>query len=175
VSIQLRSYKPEDFDTLWALDQVCYDEEVAYSKGELHAYLSFPDSDCVVATFDEGGAGSHAEIAGFCVSRHQGETGYIVTIDVLDKFRRAKVGSALIDETEKRLRAFGVKLIALETAVDDPAAVGFWRKHGYVERGIKKGYYPNNRDAYAMTKTLDPAFREAAAAKRARNKTTKSH
>jgi ribosomal protein S18 acetylase RimI-like enzyme len=158
VSIQLRSYKPEDFETLWALDQVCYDEEVAYSKGEMRAYLSFPDSDCVVATFD-GGGGAPAEIAGFCVSRHQGETGYIVTIDVLDKFRRAKVGTTLINEAEKRLVAFGVKLVALETAVDDPAAVGFWRRHGYVERGVKKGYYPNNRDAYAMTKTLSPDFR----------------
>jgi ribosomal protein S18 acetylase RimI-like enzyme len=152
VELSLRSYTPEDFDTLWEIDQVCYDEEVAYSKGEMRAYLNFPDSDCVVATL--GG-----EIGGFCLSRHQGYTGYIVTIDVVKKFRREKVGTALIDEVEKRLKTFGVKLIALETAVDDPAAVGFWKKHGYIERGVKKNYYPPDRDAYAMTKTLDPEFR----------------
>jgi ribosomal protein S18 acetylase RimI-like enzyme len=159
VSVHLRSYKPEDFETLWAIDQVCYDEEIAYSKSEMRAYLGLSDSDCVVATFDDG-SGPPAEIAGFCVSRHQGEQGYIVTLDVLEKFRRAKIGSALIYEIEKRLLAFGVKLVVLETAVDDPAAVGFWRKHGYVERGVKKGYYPKNRDAYAMTKTLSPDFRK---------------
>jgi [ribosomal protein S18]-alanine N-acetyltransferase len=160
VSIQLRSYKPEDFETLWALDQVCYDDEVAYSKRELMAYLKYPGADCVVAEFS-------GEIAGFCISAHEDDRGYIVTIDVLEKFRREKIGSALIDEIEKRLIGFGVKLVSLETATDTPASVAFWKKHGYIERGIRKNYYPKGRDAYAMTKTLSPDFR-------ARHKTPKT-
>jgi [ribosomal protein S18]-alanine N-acetyltransferase len=152
VSVQLRSNTPEDFAKLYEIDQACYDEEVAYSERELQAYLNYPGADCVVAEV-------RGEIAGFCISAHQDDRGYIVTIDVLEKFRRDKVGTALIGEIEKRLIGFGVKLIALETAVDSPAAVGFWTKHGYKQRGVRKGYYPNNRDAYAMTKTLKADFR----------------
>jgi ribosomal-protein-alanine N-acetyltransferase len=152
VSVQLRTYKPEDFDTLWAIDQACYDAEVAYSKRELQAYLKYPGSDCIVAELN-------GEIAGFCISAHQEDRGYIVTIDVVEKFRRDKVGTALIGEIEKRLIGFGVKHVSLETATDTPASVAFWKKHGYRERGIRKNYYPGNRDAYAMTKTLSPDFR----------------
>ncbi len=152
MSVHLRVYRPEDFDTLYEIDQACYDPEVAYSKRELHAYLKYPGADCMVAEI--GG-----EIAGFCISAHQDDRGYIVTIDVLEKFRREKVGTALIHEIEKRLVGFGVKLVSLETATDTPSAVGFWKKHGYRERGIRKNYYPNGRDAYAMTKTLHPDFR----------------
>jgi [ribosomal protein S18]-alanine N-acetyltransferase len=152
VSVQLRTYKPEDFETLYEIDQACYDAEVAYSKRELQAYLKYPGADCMVAEV-------RGEIAGFCISAHEDERGYIVTIDVLEKFRRDKVGTALIREIENRLIGYGVKLIALETATDSAAAVAFWKKHGYRERGIRKNYYPNGRDAYAMTKTLKEDFR----------------
>jgi [ribosomal protein S18]-alanine N-acetyltransferase len=44
--------------------------------------------------------------------------------------------------------------VRLETATDNDSAVAFWQKHGYRKRGVRKNYYPNGRDAFAMTKTL---------------------
>ena len=96
MNITLRNNKPEDFDTLHEIDQLCYEDEVAYSKRELRAYLRFRGSECVVAEAD-------GAIAGFCISARQGERGYIVTIDVLPQFRRAHVGTALLEEIERRL------------------------------------------------------------------------
>ena len=49
MNITLRSFKPEDFDTLYEIDQACYEPEVAYSQRELRAYLRFSGSDCLVA------------------------------------------------------------------------------------------------------------------------------
>jgi ribosomal protein S18 acetylase RimI-like enzyme len=164
VNITLRSFKPEDFDTLHEIDQACYDPEVAYSQRELRAYLRFSGSDCLIAeaetkaevpdTESAGTPAAEKQIAGFCISARRDESGYIVTIDVLPEFRRHHVGSMLLAEIERRLAANGVLEVALETATDNDSAVAFWTKHGYRNRGIKKDYYPGGRDAFAMTKTL---------------------
>ncbi|HXN25542.1 MAG TPA: N-acetyltransferase [Candidatus Acidoferrales bacterium] len=153
----LRSFKPEDFDTLYEIDQACYEAEVAYSKRELRAYLRFNGSDCLVAEAhveSESPGAAEKQIAGFCISARRDESGYIVTIDVLPEFRRHHVGTKLLNEIEIRLATNGVRAVALETATDNDSAVAFWTKHGYRNRGIKKDYYPGGRDAFAMSKTL---------------------
>jgi [ribosomal protein S18]-alanine N-acetyltransferase len=99
-------------------------------------------------------ADADSEIAGFCISARQGARGYIVTIDVLPQFRRLHVGTALLEEIERRLAKNGVREVALETATDNDSAVAFWRKYGYRSRGIREGYYPNGRDAFSMVKLL---------------------
>jgi ribosomal-protein-alanine N-acetyltransferase len=148
VNITLRTNAPEDFDTLHDIDQLCYEDEVAYSKRELRAYLRFRGSECVVAEAD-------GAIAGFCISARQGERGYIVTIDVLPQFRRLHVGTSLLEEIERRLAANGVREVTLETATDNESAVAFWKKRGYRSRGVREGYYPNGRDAFSMVKLLE--------------------
>jgi ribosomal-protein-alanine N-acetyltransferase len=155
VNITLRSLKPEDFDTLYEIDQACYEPEVAYSKRELRAYLRFTGSDCLVAeTEAQTASAAENRIAGFCITARRDESGYIVTIDVLPEFRRHHVGTKLLDEIERRLAANGVREVALETATDNDSAVAFWTKHGYRKLGVKKDYYPGGRDAFTMSKTL---------------------
>ena len=157
MNITLRSFKLEDFDTLYEIDQACYEPEVAYSKRELRAYLRFNGSDCLVAEAQaesESPGAAEKQIAGFCISARRDESGYIVTIDVLPEFRRHHVGTKLLNEIERRLAANGVREVTLETATDNDSAVAFWTKHRYRNRGIKKDYYPGRRDALAMSKTL---------------------
>ena len=148
----LRDYMPEDFDRLYEIDQACYPAEIAYSKRDMRAYLQFPGAECVVAL-------TAGEIAGFCISARQRSRGYIVTIDVLEPFRRAGAGSTLLREVERRLASNHVREVDLETATDNESAIAFWNKHGYRTLGVEKGYYPGGRDAFAMTKTLTPLTR----------------
>jgi ribosomal-protein-alanine N-acetyltransferase len=150
VKFTLRDYQPEDFDGLYEIDQACYPAEIAYSKRDMRAYLRFPGAECVVAV-------TAGEIAGFCISARRRSRGYIVTIDVLERFRRAGAGSTLLREVERRLAANGVREVGLETATDNESAIAFWRKHGYRNSGVRKGYYPGGRDAIAMTKPIAPS------------------
>ena len=143
----LRDYQAEDFGTLIEIDQACYEPGVAYSQRDMRAYLQFPGAACVLAETSRG-------IAGFCISARQRARGYIVTIDVLGKYRKLGVGSALLREMERRLAANGVREIGLQTATDNEYAIAFWKKHGYRTRGVEKGYYPGGRDAFAMTKII---------------------
>ncbi|HXZ14254.1 MAG TPA: N-acetyltransferase [Candidatus Sulfotelmatobacter sp.] len=105
------------------------------------------------------------KIVGFCITAHQRARGYIITIDVLEKYRRQRVGTALLAEAERRLASHGVKEVGLETETTNESAIAFWHRHGYRTRGVWQGYYPGGRDAFSMTKTL--AQSDAAAKARA--------
>jgi [ribosomal protein S18]-alanine N-acetyltransferase len=167
VKITLRTYQPEDFEALYEIDQACYASDVAYSRSDLRAYLRFLGSECVVAEVNQSersknmpgqtGARHHARIIGFCISAHRDREGYIITLDVLEPYRRQGVGSALLGDIERQLEANGTCRVGLETATDNDAAVAFWRRHGYRVRGVRKGYYPGGRDAYSMTKRIGPS------------------
>jgi [ribosomal protein S18]-alanine N-acetyltransferase len=146
----LRTYQPADFETLHEIDQACYEPAIAYSRRELRNYLRFPGAECIVA---EAGASKPAMV-GFCVTAHEEDWGYIVTIDVLEAYRRRGVGTALLREVERRLAVNGAKEVALETAVDNASAIAFWERHGYRTHSVRKGYYPGGRDAYSMSKEL---------------------
>jgi len=147
MKITLRAYAPADFDTLYDIDQACYEASIAYSRRELRNYLRFPGSDCIVAETDR-------KLIGFILTSHQDDWGYVITIDVLERYRRLRVGSLLLTRAEQRLAASGVREIALETAIDNASAIAFWHRHGYRTGGIKKRYYPGGRDAYSMAKLL---------------------
>lgn len=145
--MNLRSAGPEDFETLYEIDQACYEPEIAYSRRELRHYLRFPGAECVVAEAD-------GKIAGFCISAREDTLGYIITMDVLHAFRRMGVGTALLNEVESRLAANQVQEVFLETATDNHPAIAFWARHEYRKLGVRKGYYPGGRDAYTMAKTV---------------------
>jgi len=181
VNIVLRSYRTADFETLHQVDHACYSSDTAYSRADLRAYLGFFGADCVVAEVEAGFDVPAAEdvaqrtprIIGFCISARRGDHGHIITMDVLEEFRRKGVGRLLLAEIEARLVAAGVQRVGLETAVDNEVAIAFWRRHGYVSVGIKKRYYPRGRDAYYMTKALrSPADQSKARSETSRETTT---
>ena len=146
-TICVRQYEPRDFDTLCEIDRLCYEPAIAYSPSEMRAYLNATGAECFVAESAEG-------IAGFCITAHKKEKAYIVTIDVLETFRKRGVGSTLLSKAERQLKAQSVRAIALDTAIDNFSAISFWQKHGYRKIGVRRGYYPNGRDAFAMVKSI---------------------
>lgn len=143
----LRKYQPRDFEALYAIDQACYQPGIAYSRRDLRNYLRFSGADCLVAENDN-------QIAGFILTSHDGHWGYIITIDVLQAYRRHGVGTMMLREAERALSANGVQQVALETATNNAFAIAFWKKHGYRTRGVIRGYYPGPVDALSMNKTL---------------------
>jgi ribosomal-protein-alanine N-acetyltransferase len=148
--MQLRPYAPADLAELYAIDQACYEPGIAYSRAELRWYLAQRGAKCIIA--ESGG-----EIAGFILTADSGPRAYIVTIDVPEPWRRRGVGTALLAEIEAQLAAGGVRLVELETATTNEAAVAFWQRHGYRTVGMRKGYYLGRLDAYSMRKSLPVA------------------
>ena len=148
VSFVIRDFKPEDFDPLWSLDQECFPPGIAYSRQELKVYVRHKGSFTLVADDAEDG-----KIAGFIVA-HQGPTGHIITIDVIEAARRSGVGSMLLRAAEDKLRAAGSKAVGLETAVDNISALSFYKRHAYSVIKTWPRYYSNGVDALVLKKEL---------------------
>jgi ribosomal-protein-alanine N-acetyltransferase len=158
VSFRVRPYQKADFDTLWQMDQICFDPMLAYSRPELAVYMRRPGSFTLVAESTIGDANKmlreEPRILGFIVAEARSRTGHIITIDILPQSRRFGIGSALLEAAEDRLRQAGAAVVELETAVDNVAAIKFYkRKEYFVEKTIP-GYYSNQLDALVMSKDL---------------------
>ncbi len=147
-SFSLRPFSRTDFETLFEIDQKCYPPEMAYSRREFRWYMRLPGAEALIA--ETGGV-----IAGFILTALFERTGHVITIDVLTEFRRARVGTALLAAAEASLARHGATEIELETAVDNDAAIRFWKRSGYQTRGTLKNYYPGGLAAYAMIKRLE--------------------
>ncbi len=93
-------------------------------------------------------------ILGFIVAEVRRQNGHIITIDVVAAARRSGVGSALLRAAEERLRESGATTVALETAVNNAAAIRFYKQKGYFVERTARGYYSNHLDALVMAKSL---------------------
>jgi ribosomal protein S18 acetylase RimI-like enzyme len=155
VAIRIRQFEKGDFDLLWRIDQDCFDPQLAYSRPELAFYMRRPGSFTLVAE-DQGGV-----IQGFIVAETRRKTGHIITIDVIAEARRDGVGSALLLAAEEKLRLAGAVAVALETPVDNDAAIRFYKKKGFFVEKTVAGYYSGQLDALVMKKKLaKPAEKE---------------
>jgi ribosomal-protein-alanine N-acetyltransferase len=160
MAFTLRDYSPSDLETLYAIDQACYPRGIAYSRRMLRWYLNQRGALCIVA---KGADEANPAILGFIIAHARAAEGYIVTIDVLAAHRRSGIGTALLQETERRLAKMGVRYIGLQTATNNEAGVAFWQRHGYRSSGVTRGYYLGRIDAYEMLKELDQPGRPATA------------
>jgi ribosomal-protein-alanine N-acetyltransferase len=147
VPFAIRDFKPEDFETIWRMDQECFPTGIAYSREELKTYVRHKGSFTLVAVDDVG------TIAGFIVAYGR-STGHVITIDVSPNVRRAGVGSFLLRAAEKRLQTEGSTAVGLETAVDNISALSFYKRHGYSVIRTWPRYYSNGVDALVLRKLL---------------------
>jgi ribosomal protein S18 acetylase RimI-like enzyme len=148
VFFRIREFEKADFDTLWRIDQACFDPQLAYSPPELAFYMRRPGSFTLVAE-NEG-----ESILGFIVAETRRKNGHIITIDVVAEARRTGVGSALLQAAEEHLLQAGTGAVALETPVNNDAAIRFYKQKGYFVEKTVAGYYSGQLDALVMTKEL---------------------
>jgi ribosomal protein S18 acetylase RimI-like enzyme len=153
VLLRIRQFEKADFDTLWRIDQACFDPQLAYSRPEMAFYMRRPGSFTLVAEA-EGGEVPGNRTLGFIVAETRRKSGHIITIDVVAEARRAGVGSALLRAAEDQLLRAGVVAVALETPVNNATAIRFYKQKGYFVEKTVAGYYSGQMDALVMTKEL---------------------
>jgi ribosomal-protein-alanine N-acetyltransferase len=154
VQITLRHFRKDDFEHLWAIDQECFAPGIAYSKAELMHYIRRQSAFTIVA---ENGGHIAAFVIGECVK----QSGHLITLDVREPFRRQGLGSQLMLAAEARLMESGRLTVFLETAVNNFAAIAFYKRHEYVVLKTLPRYYEGKLDALLMGKKLEGVGRPA--------------
>lgn len=84
---------------------------------------------------------------------------HITNIAVDPDFRRQKVGQRLLEDMFRKAKDLGATRMTLEVRVSNTGARDLYKKLGFVDRGLRKGYYQDsNEDAIIMWKDdLGPA------------------
>ncbi|MDO4847951.1 MAG: ribosomal protein S18-alanine N-acetyltransferase [Clostridiaceae bacterium] len=74
---------------------------------------------------------------------------------VKKEYRKAGVASALLNELEKTAEAENAEFITLEVRQSNEAAIRLYKKLGFSQSGLRKGFYQNpTEDAILMKKEL---------------------
>jgi ribosomal protein S18 acetylase RimI-like enzyme len=150
--VHLRSYRKQDLAGLHQLDQVCFPQEIAYSKPELLHFLNHPRCFCWIAEQPD------RKLAGFVITertRRSGRwAGHIVTLDVDPSARRCGLGTLLMQAAEKQMMREGADVMSLEVAENNATALQFYRGLGFVSKGRIAKYYGGRVDAEIMEKAI---------------------
>jgi len=146
--MHLRPYHSNDLEALYHIDQACFAPGISYPRHELSRFVGQRGSRTWVA--EESG-----EIAGFLIAERQAQrVVHIVTIDVVDGWRRRRVGSLLMDAAEDWAREQSLLLVYLETAENNTAAQAFYEARGYRKVDHVANYYSDGTSAWVMLKWL---------------------
>ena len=91
-------------------------------------------------------------IVGFLGTLYAADQAHIVSVGVADGYRRRGVGELLLIAAVEHATARQTETITLEVRKSNAAARALYAKYGFIEQGIRKAYYSDNReDAVIMT------------------------
>lgn len=91
-------------------------------------------------------------IVGFLGTWYAADQAHIVSVGVADGYRRRGIGELLLIAAVEHAMARETETITLEVRKSNAAARALYAKYGFIEQGIRKAYYSDNReDAVIMT------------------------
>jgi ribosomal-protein-alanine N-acetyltransferase len=127
-----RALRPSDGAACAVLHQASFAHP--WSAPEFEALLTDP------ACFG-GAVEAKSRLAGFVLSRRALDEAEILTIVVDSRLRRRGCGQRLLAAHLSQLSALGVIKLFLEVDESNQAALALYRRHGFVQLGMRKGYY----------------------------------
>jgi ribosomal-protein-alanine N-acetyltransferase len=146
-----RGYERGDLDAIVELDAACFSPPFRFSKAAMRQFAGAENAWVLIAEARE-------EIAGFCiVHREQAQgsaVGYLVTIDVAERFRHEGIGQRMLARGEEWVSESGGEALFLHVYVKNEAAVKFYERSGYQRTGEQPGFYGPGIDAAMYWKPL---------------------
>ena len=76
----------------------------------------------------------------------------ILTVTVIDSYRRQGIAKKLISDIESYCQTKGSSAIMLEVAVDNTGAIALYENLGYLQISKRNNYYGTGKDALVMQK-----------------------
>jgi len=96
------------------------------------------------------------KVAGFCILMFAPDVAHLLVIAVAKELHRQGLGGVLLDWCEQQARQRGLEGVLLEVRPSNTSAVAFYKRHGYLQIGVRRGYYPAEKgtreDALVMQK-----------------------
>ena len=83
------------------------------------------------------------------------DEGHITNVVILPEFRGQGYGSRLVEKMIFHAEERKMSLLTLEVRKSNESAINLYKKHDFLEVGLRKNYYEGKEDAILMTKSLE--------------------
>jgi ribosomal-protein-alanine N-acetyltransferase len=131
--LRLAPMTAADVDEVWALE--CSDFPYPWSRGNFADAVA-SGYDCWTVRDADG------ELAGYYLLMYALDEAHLLDVAVAGKRQRQGLGRRLLYQIGARALGQGMESILLEVRPSNERALEVYRRHGYVQIGRRKGYYP---------------------------------
>jgi ribosomal-protein-alanine N-acetyltransferase len=147
----LRPMRTADIRAVLRLERELFSDE-AWSRAMLTGELAQQPRSRHYLVADDGGV-----LAGYAGLLAAGTHGDVLTLAVAADRWGQGTGSALLEALLAEAARRGCREVFLEVRADNARAQRLYRRYGFTQVGIRRGYYqPSGTDALVMRKDLDP-------------------
>jgi [ribosomal protein S18]-alanine N-acetyltransferase len=151
MNVELRRLETRDLDTVEVIERASY--PTPWSRSMFAAELRKPSALALGAYLATTG-----ELVGFAFVSRYVDAWHVMNVAVAPEFRRRGIATELLERlfeitAEDRRRGY-----TLEVRVSNVDAIQLYERLGFEARGIRRGYYTDNReDALIMWRESTPS------------------
>jgi ribosomal-protein-alanine N-acetyltransferase len=155
VNVELRRLETRDLDTVEVIERASY--PTPWSRSMFAAELRKPSALALGAYLPTTG-----ELVGYAFVSRYVDAWHVMNVAVAPEFRRRGIATELLERlfditAEDRRRGY-----TLEVRVSNVSAIHLYERLGFEARGIRRGYYTDNReDALIMWRESAPSEQAA--------------
>jgi [ribosomal protein S18]-alanine N-acetyltransferase len=144
--VELRRLQMRDLNAIERIERASY--PTPWSRSMFASELAKPSSICLGA-FD---VGSDELVAYLVISRYV-DAWHVMNVAVAPEHRRRGIATTLLERLFELTAGRGRRGYTLEVRVSNADAIGLYERLGFKPRGVRRGYYTDNReDALIMWK-----------------------
>ena len=151
MTIQLRRLELNDLAAIERIEQRSY--PTPWSRSMFAGELAKPSSICLGAFDSESGV-----LAGYLIISRYVDAWHVMNVAVAPDYRRRGIATTMLDRLFELTAGDGRRGYTLEVRVSNGDAIRLYERAGFRARGIRRGYYTDNReDALIMWKDPVPS------------------
>ena len=153
MTIELRRLELDDLAAIERIEQRSY--PTPWSRSMFAGELSKPSSVCLGA-FDDDDV-----LVGYLITSRYVDAWHVMNVAVAPDLRRRGIASTLLGRLFELTATDDRRGYTLEVRVSNTGAIALYEGLGFETRGVRRGYYTDNRED-ALIMWRDPAVRDEA-------------
>ena len=153
VNVELRRLERTHLDAVEAIERESY--PTPWSRSMFDAELRKPSSLAIGAFTEDG------DLVGYAFVSRYVDAWHVMNVAVATAFRRRGIASALLERTFALTTSDPRRGYTLEVRVSNAGAIRLYERLGFEPRGIRRGYYTDNRED-ALIMWREPSSSEQA-------------
>jgi [ribosomal protein S18]-alanine N-acetyltransferase len=136
-AVEVRLLRPSDLDAVERIERSSY--PTPWSRSMFAGELAKPSSICL-------GAFQGADMLGYLIVARYVDAWHVMNVAVDEGFRSQGIARGMLERLFESTVGDVERGYTLEVRVSNETAIELYRRLGFVETGVRRGYYTDNRE-----------------------------